>query len=111
MKKYDHFEKYEWIGIFWAEFDDLEKENPIESESYMEFPGKLSYSIKDGVQLDFMYPMGRKIKKSSYIYGALENGEKCTLFGCFDPQRFGFHSGREHEQILITLLWTLCRRT
>lgn len=93
MKKYDHFEKYEWIGIFWAEFDDLEKENPIESESYMEFPGKLSYSIKDGVQLDFMYPMGRKIKKSSYIYGALENGEKCTLFGCFDPQRFGFHSG------------------
>lgn len=93
MKKYDHFEKHEWIGLFLAESDCLKKENNIESESHIEFPGKLSYSIENGVQLDFMCPMGRKIKKSLYIYGALENGEKCTLFGNFDPQTFGFHSG------------------
>ncbi len=93
MSKYDHFEKYEWIGLFWAESDCIEKETPIESESYIDFPGKLSYDIENGVQLEFMCPMGRRIKKSRHIYGALENGEKCTLFGNFDPDRFGFHSG------------------
>lgn len=87
MKKYDHFEEYEWIGLFWAETI------PNESEISMEFPGKLTYSIENGVQLSFLYPAVKKIKKLKYIHGALENGEKCTLFGDFDPDRFGFHFG------------------
>ncbi|WP_156097539.1 hypothetical protein [Tatumella ptyseos] len=54
MKKYDHFEEYEWIGLFWAETI------PNESEISMEFPGKLTYSIENGVQLSFLYPAVKK---------------------------------------------------
>ncbi|WDV28150.1 hypothetical protein [Aeromonas caviae] len=93
MEKYDHFEKYEWIGLFWAESRSLEPEKTDEPKSYIEFPGKLYYSVEDGAQLEFMCPMGTGFNKSRYIHGALENGEKCTLFGLFEPERFGFHSG------------------
>lgn len=93
MKKYDHFEEYEWIGLFWAEITPKESEESIESKDYMEFPGKLTYSIENGVQLSFLCPAGNKVKRSKYIHGALENGEKCTLFGDFNPDGFGFHFG------------------
>ena len=63
MKEYDHFGKYEWMGLFRAASECLENERPIEAESYIEFPGKLSYSIENGVQLDFMCSMGKRIKK------------------------------------------------
>jgi hypothetical protein len=93
MKKYDHFEKYEWIGSFWADSDCLKKENQIESEDHIELSGTLSYSIKNGIQLNFLCSTDRKIKKSKYIHGILGSGEKCTLFGNFDPNVLRFHFG------------------
>lgn len=93
MIKYDHFEKYEWIGIFWAEIVHQEEEQSSNQKSRIQFPGKLTYSIEDGVQLSFIYQMGNKIKRTNYIHGVLENGEKCTLIGCFDPNRFSFSCG------------------
>jgi len=59
----------------------------------IEFPGKLVYTPEDGITLEFMCSAGQKFGKSSYIYGALATGEKCTLLGDFDSAHFGFHFG------------------
>ena len=82
MAKYDHYEKYEWLGTFWT------------PDKSIEFPGKLTYSPEDGIELDFLYPMGKKVHKTEYIYGDLSTGEPCTLYGLFNPENFGFYSGK-----------------
>lgn len=80
-KRYDHFESYEWLGLFWTTNQEIE------------FPGKLVYTPEDGITLEFMCSAGQKFEKSSYVYGALATGEKCTLLGNFDSAYFGFHFG------------------
>lgn len=83
MASFDHYEKYEWLGVFWT---------PDQS---IQFSGKLTYSPENGVELEFLYPMtGGRAKKTNHIYGALVNGEPCTLYGSFNPDGFGFHAGK-----------------
>src|SRR5471032_3271029 len=83
LKKYDHYQEYEWLGKFWT------------PDKSLEFPGKLTYTPENGIRLDFFYPMaGETIAASDHIFGALSTGEICTLFGRFNPDNFGFHSGK-----------------
>ena len=84
-KEYDHYETYEWLGTFWT------------PDNAIQFSGKLTYTPENGVELEFLYSMsGKRIEKTNYIYGALSSGEPCTLYGCFDPDSFGFHAGKIH---------------
>ncbi|WP_155295470.1 hypothetical protein [Chromobacterium violaceum] len=83
MADLNHFENYEWLGLFFL---------PDQS---LEFPGKLTYTPEDGVCLDFMCGMQEGIKKSDYIHGILSTGRRCTLFGSFDPALFGMSLGRQ----------------
>lgn len=80
-KQYNHFENYEWLGLFWTPNKEIE------------FPGKLIYTPEDGILLEFMCAAGKKFEKTSCLHGALATGETCTLLGNFDSSRFGFHFG------------------
>lgn len=80
-KRYNHFDTYEWLGLFWTPGREIE------------FPGRLTYSPEDGITLDFMCSVGTEINGINYIHGILSSGEQCTLFGKFSPENFGFHFG------------------
>lgn len=80
-KHYNHFERYEWLGLFWT------------PNTKIEFPGKLVYTPEDGITLEFICSAGQQLEKSSYIHGDLATGEKCTLLGNFDSAYFGFSFG------------------
>lgn len=82
MKTYDQFETYEWLGLFMVPDSDIE------------FPGRLSYSPEDGVQLEFMCSFDVKMQPVNHLYGALYTGEVCTVFGDFDINKSGEHWGR-----------------
>lgn len=82
MKKYDHFECHEWFGIFTT------------PDGEIEFPGHLTYSPEEGIQLDFMYSFSVKMPICKYLHGALSSGEVCTIFGDFEPAYFGMHLGK-----------------
>lgn len=80
-KQYDHFESYEWLGLFWT------------PNKEMEFPGKLIYKPEDGITLEFLCAIGPAFDKTAYIHGILSTGEACTLLGDFDSEKFGFFIG------------------
>lgn len=83
MASYDHYEKYEWLGIFWT------------PDRSIQFPGKLTYSPEDGIELEFLYEMtGNKVDRTNHIYGTLSDGKLCTLYGNFSPEGFGLHLGK-----------------
>jgi hypothetical protein len=81
MSRYNHFDTYEWIGLFWT------------ADKELEFPGKLTYTPEDGLLLDFMCPI-KQCGESPYLHAVLATGEVCTLLGSFSPERAGFHLGQ-----------------
>lgn len=80
MKEYDHFECFEWLGLFYT------------PNKTIEFPGKLVYTPETGVTLEFMCAFG-KVDSTSCLHGELSTGQTCTLIGHFDPSEFGFNLG------------------
>lgn len=72
MKKhYNHFESYEWVGVFC---------NP---DSDDEFHGKVTYVPEDGLSIDFFCTSKLKAKNFDCLHGILSTGELCTLLGDF----------------------------
>lgn len=67
----------EFIGEFFT--DDYEKR----------FVGKVNYSPENGVVLEYSISGTDVPNKACALYGVLGNGNKCTLFGSFNPQSSG----------------------
>ncbi|WP_155416629.1 hypothetical protein [Burkholderia vietnamiensis] len=80
-KIYNHFQTYEWLGLFWTPNKEIE------------FPGKLTYTPENGLALEFMCGAGAKFDKTTYLYGVVATGEKVTIFGDFNSAYFGYHFG------------------
>jgi hypothetical protein len=77
-------ENHEWFGQFWS---------PDQS---IEFPGKLTYTPKNGVQLECFLNINRDINNIDYdyIHGSLNDGKDCILIGKFNPYDYVFISRR-----------------
>lgn len=72
MKKYyNHFENYEWTGMFC---------NP---DSDDKFCGKVTYTPEDGVLINLFCISQLKTKNFDCLYGILSTGDLCTLLGKF----------------------------
>jgi hypothetical protein len=72
-------ENYEWFGKFWS---------PDQS---IKFPGKLTYTPKNGVQLECFFNIVNKTDYD-YIHGSLNDGKNCILIGKFNPYDHHFIS-------------------
>ncbi|WP_318520215.1 ApeA N-terminal domain 1-containing protein [Photobacterium leiognathi] len=83
-KKYSAFEKYEFIGEFFASEDTYTTR----------FAGKIVYDIEVGLTLNFSIVDSDFPKKVDVLYGVLDNGQKCTLIGPFDFSRTGMRFGK-----------------
>jgi len=82
MKQYSQFGSYEWFGLFTVPGVDLE------------FPGRLTYSAEAGIELEFMCAINADTPPVTHIFGALQTGETCTLFGYFDLDKAGWFEGK-----------------
>lgn len=71
------FKRKEFIGEFFT--DDYEKR----------FVGKVVYSPENGVIFEYSISGTETPNKASVLYGVLDNGNKCTLLGAFNPQGSG----------------------
>ena len=77
-------ESYSWLGQF---------SYPNRTEDG--FPGTLRYSPDKGLQLEYMLPFSVQPPSTDILFGVLQNGTTCTLYGDFNPIRGGgFHLGR-----------------
>lgn len=87
-KKYSAFEKYEFIGEFFASEDTYTTR----------FAGKVTYDIEVGLTLNFSIVDSDFPKKADVLYGVLDNGQKCTLIGPFDFSQTGMRFGKIHTR-------------
>lgn len=75
-------QSYSWFGRFnYAEGSDW-------------FPGRLRYSPESGVQLDYFMELKLDVLSTTVLFGVLDDGKLCTLYGNFDPSAGGMQIGR-----------------
>lgn len=86
--KYNLLKSYEWTGVFYT--SDYEKR----------FAGHIKYSPKKGLKLMMIIPDRERlfIKNqtefdSDYLYGTLDDGQECTLYGDFSTRYLRYRSG------------------
>lgn len=72
------FEERQWVGEFF-----------VPGQYEKRFPGKIDYSIEDGVKLSYAITDKELPSESELVYGVLDTGDKCTLIGNFKPHRTG----------------------
>lgn len=82
--KYSSFEKYEFMGEFFASEDTYATR----------FPGKVVYDLELGLMLSFNIADADFPKQSDVLLGILDNGQKCTLIGPFNFTGSGMRMGK-----------------
>lgn len=75
-------QSYTWFGHF----------KYVEGTDW--FPGRLRYSPESGVQLDYFMALNFNVPSTTVIFGVLDDGKLCTLYGNFDPLTGGMHFGK-----------------
>jgi len=74
-------QSYTWFGHFnYAKGSDW-------------FPGRLRYSPESGVQLDYFMTLNFDVPSTTVLFGVLDDGKLCTLYGNFDPSAGGMQIG------------------
>ncbi len=86
--KYNLLKSYEWTGVFYTL--DYEKR----------FAGHIRYSPKKGLKLMMIIPDREKLFfknhtefDSDFLYGILDDGQECTLYGDFSTRYLGYRGG------------------
>lgn len=75
-------QSYTWFGHFkYAEGSDW-------------FPGRLRYSPESGVQLDYFMALNFDVPSTTVLFGILDDGKLCTLYGNFNPSDGGMQFGK-----------------
>lgn len=75
-------QSYSWFGQFkYAEDSNW-------------FPGRLRYSPESGLQLDYFMGLNFDIPSTSILFGVLNDGKLCTLYGSFNPSTGGMQFGK-----------------
>lgn len=57
------------------------------------FPGTLQYEPDKGLRLEYMLPFNPHTPSTNILFGVLQNGKLCTLYGNFSPVEGGMYFG------------------
>src|SRR5258708_1088662 len=83
MAKLSLLESHSWFGQF---------KYPNDSLGW--FSGTLRYAPDKGLQLEYMLPFNPQTPSTNVLFGVLQDGRLCTLYGEFSPMEGGLHLGR-----------------